>query len=112
MAQDYDKIFKENFEELIKSLARVVLKIDYDDLEEIPDDSQYTVEKKPDFLKKIKAKKPEEECILQIEIQTSDPKSMIKRMLIYYGFLYHDYGIPIKQYVLYIGKNSEAKMPS
>ena len=112
MAQDYDKIFKENFEELIKSMARVILKIEYEDLEEIPDDSQYTVEKKPDFLKKIKAEKPEDESILQIEIQTSDPKSMIKRMLIYYGFLYHDYGIPIKQYVLYIGKKSEAKMPT
>ena len=112
MAQDYDKIFKENFEELIKSMARVILKIEYEDLEEIPDDSQYTVEKKPDFLKKIKAEKLEDESILQIEIQTSDPKSMIKRMLIYYGFLYHDYGIPIKQYVLYIGKKSEAKMPT
>jgi hypothetical protein len=81
-------------------------------LEEIPDDSQYTVEKKPDFLKKIKAEKPEDESILQIEIQTSDPKSMIKRMLIYYGFLYHDYGIPVKQYVLYIGKKRGAKMPT
>lgn len=33
-------------------------------------------------------------------------------MLVYYGFLYHDYELPIKQYVLYIGRKEAAKMPT
>lgn len=111
-SKQYDKIFKENFEGLIYSLARVVLKIDPNSLEEIPDETQYTIEKQPDFLKKVRANRPEEEAILQIEVQVTDPFTMRKRMLIYYGFLYHDYGIPIKQYVLYIGKKEAAKMPT
>ena len=34
---------------------------------------------------------------------------MKKRMSIYYGFLYHNYEIPVKQYVLYIGKEGFAR---
>lgn len=112
MTQQYDKIFKENFEELIHSLIRAVLKIDDLALEEIPDDSQYTIEKRPDFLKKVKATTPKDDYILQIEVQTTAPKSMRKRMLIYYSFLFHDYEIPVQQYVLYIGKKSEINMPT
>ena len=89
--QQYDKIFKENFEEVIYSLTRVVLGIDHTKLEEIPDDTQHTIEKKPDFLKRVRGKEPKDDYILQIEVQTSDPKTMRKRMLIYYGFLYHNY---------------------
>lgn len=110
--QQYDKIFKENFEEVIYSLARVVLGIDHTKLEEIPDETQYTIEKKPDFLKKVRGDNGAEDYILQIEVQTSDPKTMRKRMLIYYGFLYHSYEMPVKQYVLYIGKDGKAEMPT
>lgn len=66
--QQYDKIFKENFEEVIYSLTRVVLGIDHTKLEEIPDDTQYTIEKKPDFLKKVRGKEPKDDYILQIEV--------------------------------------------
>lgn len=97
---------------MIKSLALIVLEIDYGRLEEIPDDSQYTIEKRPDFLKKVKADKSEDDYILQMEVQTSDPQTMVRRMLLYYGFLHHDYGLSVKQYVLYIGEKGEATMPS
>jgi len=38
LAQDYDKIFKENIEELLPSMAKVILGIDPLGMEEIPDD--------------------------------------------------------------------------
>lgn len=49
MSQDYDKIFKENIEEIILPLAKKVLNIDPEGLEEIPDDLQHTIERKPDL---------------------------------------------------------------
>jgi hypothetical protein len=38
MAQDYDKVFKENIEEIILPLAEKLLNIHPEKLEEIPDD--------------------------------------------------------------------------
>jgi len=54
MAQDYDKILRENIEKVIITLAQKLLGIDPTTLEEIPDDLQYTIERKPDLLKKVK----------------------------------------------------------
>ncbi len=111
MAQEYDKIFKENFEILILSFARRMFNIDPSRLEEIPDTTQYTIEKAPDFLKKVHTEEGKSDYILHIEAQSSDPHSMIGRMLWYYGFLYKMYKLPVKQYVLYIGRNKDSNMP-
>ncbi len=100
MAQKYDKIFKENIEELILPLAQKVLHINPEELEEIKDDLQTTLERKPDFLKKVVSKnKTQKEYILHIEFQTVDEPKMVYRMLEYYGILARKYELEIKQYV-------------
>jgi len=63
MAQEYDKIFKENIEPLILSFAKKLLHIDPDSLEEIPSDLQYTIEQKTDFLKKVNQPNPAEPTV-------------------------------------------------
>ena len=111
MAQDYDKIFKENFEVLIQSFARKMFHIEPSRLEEIPDDLQYTIEKKPDLLKKVNTEREKKDYILHIEAQSSDPHSMIDRMFLYYALLWKEYHLQVKQYVLYIGSKEESNMP-
>ena len=102
MAQKYDKIFKENIEELILPLARKVLDINLDHVEEIKDDLQTTLERKLDFLKKVVSKnKKEEDYILHIEFQTVDEPKMVYRMLEYYGILARKYELEILQYVFF-----------
>jgi len=110
MGQDYDKIFKENIEEIILPLAKKVLNIDPEGLEEIPDDLQHTIERKPDFLKKVIHKDSKKDYILHIEFQVADEPEMVYRMLEYYALLLRGYEIELKQYVFYIGKG-KAKMP-
>ncbi len=110
MAKEYDKIFKENFESLIENLVRKVLGINAHKLEEIPDYNHYTIERQPDFLKKILTGKNEKDYILQIEVQVDDSKQMIKRLFLYYGLLYNEYDLPVRQYVLYVGSKKKATM--
>ncbi|TAG05792.1 MAG: hypothetical protein EAZ44_02925 [Cytophagia bacterium] len=110
MAQDYDKIFKENIEEVILPLIDKLLGIRPEKLEEIPDDLQKTIERRPDFLKIVRHKKDKsKDYILHIEFQTDDEPLMVYRMLEYYALLLRKYKLPILQYVFFIGKG-QAKM--
>jgi hypothetical protein len=113
MAQDYDKIFKENIEGIIIPLAEKLLHIHLDPnhLEKIPPEFQKTIERKPDFLKKVLNADPSNEYILHIEFQVDDKDNMIQRMLEYYALCYKKYALPLDQYVFYIGED-QAKMLS
>jgi len=112
MAQDYDKIFRENIEQIIISLARKLFDIDPVTLEEIPDDLQYTIERKPDLLKRVKPGNGKKDYILHMEFQSTDSHKMLKRLLFYYGLLFGDYGLEVLQYVFYIGKKNKPTMPT
>ena len=104
MSQDYDKIIKENIEEIMLPLARKVLNLpEPAGIVEIPDDLQYTIERKPDFLKLITDADGKGLYILQLEFQTRDESDMLARMLFYAAQLYGKYKLPVKQYVFYIG---------
>lgn len=109
MANDYDKIFKENIENLIPFLARKVLGIDVDILIELPDDIQLTVERKPDFLKKVVPNDGSEPYLLHLEFQTALDKDMPYRMLEYYALLLRKYRLPVRQYIVYLTKNGGDK---
>ncbi|MCC5943640.1 MAG: hypothetical protein JJT94_01795 [Bernardetiaceae bacterium] len=114
MAQDYDKIIKENIENLILPIANNLLNlgIEEQNLEEIPDDLQYTIERKPDFLKKVNTLGKSQSYILHIEFQTSDESAnMLYRMLFYTAMLMRAYKTDVKQYVIYIGKKKKPNMP-
>lgn len=105
MGQDYDKIIKENIEGVLLPLAKEVLGLpEPEGIIEIPDDLQYTIERKPDFLKIITNANGESLFILHLEFQTRDENDMLSRMLFYAAQLYGKYKLPIKQYVFYIGK--------
>lgn len=72
MAQDYDKIFKENIEEIIVPLAEKLLNVRLEKLEKITQDLQHTIERKPDFFKKVVHKDSSKDYILHIEFQVVD----------------------------------------
>jgi predicted transposase/invertase (TIGR01784 family) len=110
MANDYDRIFKENIEELILPLAEKVLGIHFPNIEEIGDDLQDTVERKPDFLKLVKHENNNLDYILHIEFQSTDEERMEYRMLEYYSILLRKYAIDVKQYVFYVGTEEPKKM--
>ena len=102
MANHYDKILKENIEEILLPLAEKLLGISFKNSEEIPDKIQITIEREPDLLKII-----EGNYILHLEFQTADEKNMVDRMYVYHSFLWSKYHLPIKQYVIYIGEKKK-----
>jgi hypothetical protein len=106
----YDKVIRENAESLLPVIMKKVLLLNIFDSEEIPDDLQYTKERKPDVLKRV----IDEEgniFILHIEFQAYNDKDMAYRMAEYYVMLSRKYRIPVKQYVIFIGPD-EANMPT
>ena len=103
MANDYDKIIRENIEAVILPLAERLLDIQPECIEELPDDLQTTIERKPDLLKKV-TDRQQRRFILQIEFQSTDEKDMVYRMLEYRGLIARRYKLPVKQFVLYIGQ--------
>ena len=101
-ASQYDKIFKENIEAVIRSLTQNILGITAVESEKIPDDIQHTKERKPDVLKKITDSQGAT-YTLQIEFQVADEPKMVYRMAEYYVMLERKYEIPVEQYVIYLG---------
>lgn len=72
--------------------------------EELPDDIQHTKERKPDTLKKVTDDKGNV-FVLQIEFQLKDEPEMIYRMGEYYFMLERKYKMPVKQFVIFLGKD-------
>lgn len=108
MSQDYDKIFRENLAEIILPLVRKTVGLNPSKLEYLPEKLQRTVERIPDFLKKVvDSEKP---YILHVEIQTTDTADMVYRMLEYAAMMLRKYKLLVRQYVFYIGEG-HAKMP-
>ena len=80
-----------------------VLEITAVSMEELPDDIQHTKERKPDVLKKVTDTKGDI-FVLQIEFQVANDDEMVHRMLDYKAMLFRKYRIPIRQYVIFLGK--------
>src|SRR4051812_20317692 len=99
----YDKILKENMESLLPVIIKDVLQLDISDTEEIPDDLQYTKERKPDVLK-IVTDRNNNTFVLHLEWQTQNEKDMVYRMAEYAVMLQRKYRIPVKLYLIFIGK--------
>ncbi len=77
MSQDYDKIFKENIEQMALPLAEKLLGIRPEKLVDITVDLQQTIERKPDFIKKVVHKDSKKDYILHIEFQVKDEPKMV-----------------------------------
>ncbi len=103
MANDYDKILKENIAIVFLPLAEKYLGIRIGRTEELKDKLQTTIEKEPDFIRVVETDGGEK-FILQLEFQSVDEEGMIYRMQEYYGLLRRKYGLPVKQFVVYLGR--------
>ncbi len=90
-------------------LAEKILHIQPEALEEIPDDLQRTIERKPDFLKRVTHAEKSRDYILHIEFQKEDETEMAFRMLEYCAILLRQYKLPVRQYVFFIG-TGQSKM--
>jgi hypothetical protein len=106
----YDKIFKENIQAVIPSLMKNILDITAVSSVKLPDDIQHTKERKADVLEKITDIRGNT-FVLQIEFQVVDEPKMVYRMAEYYVMLERKYGLPIEQFVIFLGSN-QPKMPT
>jgi hypothetical protein len=102
MAQDYDKIIKENLQESIPDFVEAFLGIPVPATEDVPLELQRTLERRPDFLKKVRFSEPEKDFILQVEAQSTD-EEMRYRFMVYKGVLLEREQCPVTQVVLYFG---------
>ena len=87
MAQDYDKIIKENIKGLLPALIERVLKLQIVHMEKIPFDVQVTLERRPDFLLQVQGAESEAPYVLQIEFQSTNDDEMANRLLEYMSIL-------------------------
>ncbi len=103
MAQDYDKIFREVLKDIFPAIARKVLGIPPGQYQSFPVDLQYTSQREADQVWEVTpdAGTP---FVLHCEIQTGNDRQMLPRMLLYYGFLYYQKRRPIRQFVVYVGR--------
>ena len=107
-ASQYDKILQENMEAALPGLIKNVLKINVVYAEELPDNLQYTKERKPDTLKKVTDDKGNI-FVLHVEFQSANDPNMAYRMAEYLIMLSRLYNLEVRQYVIYIGEG-EASM--
>ena len=100
----YDRLFKENAEEIYVSLIKALLHIDTRNAQDLPQsDLQRTIERKADFLKKMWATEDLPAYALHIEIQSDNDKAMHKRILLYHALIFDTYDLDSLHYVIYIG---------
>jgi len=101
----YDKVLKENMEAVLPALMKNLLGIHVADTQELPDDIQHTKERKPDVLKKVTDGQGNI-FVLHLELQVADETQMAFRMAEYCIMLLRRYGLPVRQYVIYLGEGS------
>ena len=109
-ANEYDRIMKENIEPILLPFAQKMLGLQGAKYTSIKDDLHVTIERKPDFLKKVKEINKSKSYILHIEFQSTDEKNMVYRMLEYKSLLLRKFKTEVNQIVLYIGKDRLKKM--
>ncbi|MGB3585259.1 MAG: hypothetical protein WBA23_01910 [Tunicatimonas sp.] len=63
---------------------------------------QTTIEREPDFLKKVTLK-DNSSIILHLEFQRNDEPEMVYRMAEYRAIIQRKYLVPVRQYVIYLG---------
>jgi len=95
-----DIILKETLKSIVKSVAYYILKIKVDTIELIETEKERIESKRADIVVKIN-----NEFILHLEIQNNNDYSMPYRMLRYWLDITQTTNLPIKQYLIYIGKD-------
>ncbi|MGB1242694.1 MAG: hypothetical protein ACPG49_09240 [Chitinophagales bacterium] len=99
----YDKIMRENLQEIFLPLVEERLKVKIKNFRALPDKQETTIERETDaFL--IVETQGGDKFILHLEFQTNDDHSMIYRMSEYHGIQLRKYRLPIKHIVIYLGE--------
>ena len=98
----YDKLFREISPVFLAVFVEKVLGLDIVEYTELKDKLQITRQKETDTLRKVKDRQGNV-FILQVEIQTRNNPKMAVQMADYWVLLHQIHGLPIKQYVLYVG---------
>ncbi|SEW43496.1 conserved hypothetical protein (putative transposase or invertase) [Chitinophaga sp. YR573] len=110
-ANQYDKIFKENMEYALPGIIKNILGLTIVQAEEISHNLQHTIERKPDVLKKV-TDQNNRTYILHVELQSQNEKDMVYRMVEYRVMLQRKHRLPVKQYVLFVGKGKLTMLSS
>ncbi len=108
MAHEFDKIFKEESETLIKAIATKVLGIKhFSNTQHVTASLQKTLERDPDWLRRVCHPNPKDDYIFHGEVHGKDEAIILDRDLVYYGLLWHKYHLPVRQVVVYIGRKKK-----
>jgi hypothetical protein len=98
----YDKIIKESLSKLVIPLSKR-LGINVENMEIIKDKLQYTIEREPDFLAKIKHEDPTDDYVFQMDFQVPNDDTMPERMLLYRNLIRLFLNLKTRQFVMYLG---------
>lgn len=107
----YDKIFKENMDASFQTIIEHTMGLHVVNSVEMTGDIQHTRERKPDVLRKV-TDQHDYTYILHMELQSRNEKDMIYRMVEYRVMLQRKYRVPVKQYVLYTGRDKLSMITS
>ncbi len=99
----YDKIFKENAEQLFLPLVEERLNIKIKSFQPLQEKLQTTIEREMDFFYEILTEK-EETFLLHLEFQTENDQEMIYRTAEYHGMAFRRKKLPIKHVLIFLGK--------
>ncbi len=106
----YDKIFRENMEATLPLIIRNLLHIHVQSYEVLPDGLHHTKERNTDLLRRV-TDSSGNSFILHIEYQAGNKPQMALRMAEYCIMALRQYKLPVRQYVIFLGKG-KAAMPA
>ena len=104
MANNYDRIFKENIEALLLPLLKKVLGLNPPKLQPIDAKLQVTQEAEMDNIRRVVHDDPALDYGLQIEFHIAD-EDLRKRNLLHHALFHSITGLPLRQIVIYGGKS-------
>jgi predicted transposase YdaD len=99
----FDDIFKERLQKSLLVLIEQVLGEKFTQLEPQNTELRKQIKRKADFV--FLAEQNRKSLILHLEVQTQDDKNMLERMYLYSALLYNRHRLPVKQIVLFLGKD-------
>ena len=95
MSHDYDKVIKENLQEIFLSLTERFFGFTLLKSEALPEKIQTTTEREVDFVRKVTSKEGET-FILHLEFQTTDEAAMVYRMAEYHAIFLRKYRLVVR----------------
>ena len=108
MANNYDRIFKENIEALLLPLLKKVLGLSPPKLQPIDAKLQVTQEAEMDNIRRVVHDDPALDYGLQIEFHIAD-EDLRKRNLLHHALFHSITGLPLRQIVIYGGGKSDPR---